>query len=309
MAHIPVLLDEVVSALNPKPDQIIVDGTVGYGGHAQAVLALVQGSFTYIGLDRDPQAIQHCRSLFTSEPRIKLVHASYGDMRRVLLAEGVSGVDAILLDLGASSPQFDAQERGFSFQQDGPLDMRFDPTGEAPTAADIVNTYKEQDISDLIHEYGEERFAKKIAARIVDKRKQKPFSTTRELAELIESAIPRRLWPKTIHPATRTFQALRIAANDELNTLRKALPVMIELLNPGGRLVIISFHSLEDRLVKQAFRQASKTCLCPPEAIVCVCQHKPQLQLITKKPIIASPQEQKQNPRSRSAKLRVAEKL
>lgn len=309
MAHIPVLLDEVVAALQPKPGQVFLDGTVGYGGHAAAILARAQGSFTYIGLDRDPQAVAHCLALFHADERFRAVQASYLEARAVLADLGHDGVDAVLLDLGASSPQFDAAERGFSFQQDGPLDMRFDPGSREQTAADILNTYKEQEIADIIWHYGEDRFAKKISAAVVAARREQPFATTRQFAELIERTIPRRLWPKTIHPATRAFQALRIATNDELNTIRKALPMLVDMLRPGGRIAVISFHSLEDRLVKQAFREASKTCLCPPEAIVCVCRHQPQLQLITKMPIIASELEQKHNPRSRSAKLRVAEKL
>ncbi len=306
--HLPVLLDEVVKTLQPKSGQTFLDGTVGYGGHAKAILALVGGSFTYIGLDRDEVALAHCREQFAGDERVKLVHASYGDAAQALTDLGIESVDAILLDLGASSPQFDEAGRGFSFQMSGPLDMRFDQT-QVKTAAGVLNTYKEDELERIIRDYGEERFAKRIARAIVARRKGNPFSETIHLVETVEAAIPRRAWPKKISPATRTFQALRIEVNDELETLKRALPELISKLKVGGRIGVISFHSLEDRIVKQTFKQATLDCVCPPQLILCVCDTTPQLSLITKKPIIASEEEEKQNPRARSAKLRVAQKL
>ncbi len=217
-------------------------------------------------------------------------------------------IDFILYDLGVSSAHYDDGERGFSLRFDAPLDMRFDRS-QGNTAADVLNTYKEQDLEEVIREYGEERHAKRIARAIVTARKQQPFAETEQLAKVVEQSIPRRLWPKRIHPATRVFQALRIEVNDELETIRLALPTLIERLKPGGYIGIISFHSLEDRIVKHTFRQAAKSCVCPPESIICTCKTTPQLRLITKRPIIASDAEQTQNPRSRSAKLRIAQKL
>lgn len=308
MPHIPVLLAEVLAALPVQSGQVFLDGTVGYGGHAKAILEQVQGSFTYIGLDRDEQALSHCRQQFAGDARVRLVHASYKDAGTVLTELGIESVDHILLDLGASSPQFDESGRGFSFQANGPLDMRFDRS-QGNTAADVLNTYKEQDLEEVIREYGEERHAKRIARAIVAARKLNSFAETEQLAKVVEQSIPRRLWPKRIHPATRVFQALRIEVNDELETIRLALPRLIERLKPGGYIGIISFHSLEDRIVKHTFRQAAKSCVCPPESIICTCKTSPQLRLITKRPIIASDAEQTQNPRSRSAKLRIAQKL
>lgn len=308
MPHIPVMRDEVVSALTPKEGAIILDGTAGYGGHAQALLAAVDGPFTYIGLDRDAEAVAHTQTMLAGDSRAHVVHASYGQAAEVLSGMDIDAVDGVLLDLGASSPQFDVAERGFSFQLNGPLDMRFDRQ-QGKTAADILNTYKEQDLEDIIREYGEERYAKRIARAIVARRKTKPFAQTLDLVEVVERAVPRRFWPKRIHPATRTFQALRLEVNDELGIIRAALPQLIGLLKPGGRLAVITFHSLEDRIVKQTFKKASLSCVCPPQMIVCQCNTVPQLKLITKKPLIPSEEEQTQNPRSRSAKLRIAEKL
>lgn len=308
MPHIPVLPDEVLQALQPREGQTILDGTVGYGGHAAMILSAVSGPLTYIGLDRDADAVAHTSKLLEADRRIQVIRDSYGHAASVLTTLGISAVDGVLLDLGASSPQFDEPERGFSLKSSGPLDMRFD-TNEGKTAADVLNTYTEQDLVRVIKEFGEERYAKRIAKAVAAARKEKPFEHSSELTALIERAIPRRFWPKHIHPATRTFQALRIEVNTELDILSRALPELIELLNPGGRIAVISFHSLEDRIVKQVFKQASLSCVCPPEAIVCQCQTTPKVRVITKKPIIPSEEEQIQNPRSRSAKLRVAEKL
>lgn len=309
MPHQPVLLSEVVKALDVQPGQTVLDGTVGYGGHAKALLEAVNGSLTYIGLDRDEDALAYTRKRLKSFKGLKLAHASYVLGAEVLKATGIPSVDAILLDLGASSPQFDEPKRGFSFQKDGPLDMRFDVSSADKSAADILNTYREQEIERIIRDYGEDRFAKNIAAAIVKRRGEELFSRTEQLRTLIESVIPRRSWPKNIHPATRTFQALRIETNKELDTLAAALPQLVTALKPGGKIAVISFHSLEDRIVKQFFKDQSLDCVCPKEVPVCTCNTVPRLRILTKKPVQATPEEQKQNPRSRSAKLRVAQKI
>jgi 16S rRNA (cytosine1402-N4)-methyltransferase len=302
MEHISVLLDAVVSALLPAAR--VVDGTLGAGGHARALLA--GGAGELLGLDADPLAISIARqTLAPFAERAHLVHRSYERMAEEAAALGWSGVDAIVLDLGVSSMQFDRAERGFAFLQDGPLDMRFDPQGERPSAADLVNHLDEAELADLIYNYGEEHHSRRLARAIVAGR---PFQTTRELAAVIERAQPRRPGDK-LHPATRTFQALRIAVNDELGAVERVLPLAIDLLRPGGRLAVISFHSLEDRLVKQAFKLASTDCICPPRVPVCVCGHRASVRLLTRKPQVADAAEVAQNPRSRSAKLRVVEKL
>lgn len=308
MQHLPVLADEIVKAIQPKSGQVVLDGTVGYGGHAKLLLASAHGPFTYIGLDRDEKALAHCQSLFAGQENVHVAHANYAEAPAVLANLGIDKLDAVLLDLGASSPQFDQPQRGFSFQFSGPLDMRFDQSA-GKTAAEVLNTYKEQDLARVIRDYGEERFAKRIAKKIVERRREQPFTETLHLVEVVEQAIPRKSWPRSIHPATRTFQALRIEVNNELELLKQALPQLILLLKPGGRIAVISFHSLEDRIVKQTFKKATLTCVCPPEFIICTCKTTPQLSLVNKKPIVATDEEQKQNPRSRSAKLRIAQKV
>lgn len=305
--HIPVLVAEVVAGLRPKENGVYVDGTVGYGGHAEVLLKT--SSLQLIGLDRDSNAVEHCRQKFSNEPRARIVHASYDQLPEVLSQLGVQAVDGILLDLGASSPQFDQPERGFSFKDEGPLDMRFDQTSGGATAQFVLSTYKQEELARIVRDYGEERFAKRIAAAIVKAREEKPLASTKQLAELIENAIPRASWPKNIHPATRTFQALRIEVNKELQTIESALPKLVNCLRPGGRLAIISFHSLEDRIVKNFFKEAAKTCVCPPEIPVCRCDKQQTLEIITKKPIIATDEEINKNPRARSAKLRIAERV
>jgi 16S rRNA (cytosine1402-N4)-methyltransferase len=309
MPHLPVLLSEVVKALDVQPGQTVLDGTLGFGGHAKALLEAAKGSLTYIGLDRDADAITHSRALLRQYKNVHIVQASYLQAKEVVAELGVQSVDAVLLDLGASSPQFDRPERGFSFQHDGPLDMRFDVSSNEMTAADILNIYREQELERIIRDFGEERYAGRIAKAIAAARGQQPFTRTEELREVVEKAIPRRFWPKRIHPATRTFQALRIETNKELDTLTNALPNLLTLLKPGGRMAIISFHSLEDRIVKQFFRDQSLDCVCPKEIPVCTCNTVPKLKILTKKPVQATSEEEKQNPRSRSAKLRVAQKI
>jgi 16S rRNA (cytosine1402-N4)-methyltransferase len=302
MPHIPVLLEPILEHLLPA--QHIIDGTLGAGGHSRAFLE--GGESEILGLDLDPQALTIAReTLSPFGERAHIVHASYSDMQTEAARLGWRGVDAILLDLGVSSMQFDTAERGFSFRADAPLDMRFDPTSGKPTAADFINNMDADTLADIFYEYGEERQSRKIARAIVAKR---PFETTQQLAAAIEKVMPRRHNDK-IHPATRVFQALRIAVNEELETVKRALPDAIALLNSGGRLAVISFHSLEDRLVKEAFRLASTDCICPPNVPVCVCGHVASVDRITRKPIIATEAEIAQNPRSRSAKLRIVEKL
>jgi len=302
MSHIPVLLQPVLDALLPASR--VIDGTLGAGGHTKALLD--SGVSEVLGLDLDRMALEIAREkLADYGERAHLVHASYAHMAAEVKKIGWESVDGILLDLGISSMQVDRPERGFAFMQDGPLDMRFDATGSRPTAAEVINTTDERELARLFFEYGEEAQSRKIAHAIV---RARPLETTRQLAEVIEQAAPRRREDK-IHPATRVFQALRIATNDELKTVERALPLAIDLLNPGGHLAVISFHSLEDRIVKQAFKLASTDCICPPKVPICVCGHEASVRLVNKKPITATEDEIADNPRSRSAKLRVVEKL
>lgn len=307
--HIPVLLDAVLDGLNvqARPGGWFVDGTLGAGGHAQAVLESAPES-RLLGLDRDPAALAIARArLAPFGARAAVHHASYEAMARLVpawLAADVPGVDGILLDLGVSSMQIDTAQRGFAFMQDGPLDMRFDPISGGLTAADIVNTWDASDIADILYRYGEERHSRPLARAIVAAR---PLESTRQLAEVI-AAVQRGPRQK-IHPATRTFQALRIAVNDELGALERTLPAAIGLLRPGGRLAVISFHSLEDRIVKQTFKNEATGCICPPRQPVCTCNHVARVAPVTRKPVTADADEIALNPRSRSAKLRIVERL
>ena len=309
MKHVPVLLEEVLEYLQLKPGDTVLDGTLGYGGHAEALLKSVKGKVAYIGLDRDEEAIIAAKKRLSSFKNVKIYHSSYGDAKEVLDEEGIELVDAILLDLGASSPQFDSDKRGFSFKSDAPLDMRFDISQKSRTAADIVNTYPQKDIALIIKRFGEERYANQIARAIVQHRSTQAIESTQDLAGIVAQAIPKRFWPKKIHPATKTFQALRIEVNRELEILKKALPELITMLKPGGRIVVISFHSLEDRIVKETFRYAEKECICPKDFPVCRCEKNRTVKIITKKPLVASKTEIKNNVRSRSAKMRVSERL
>lgn len=302
MQHIPVLLQPILDHLLPAGR--VIDGTLGAGGHSRALLE--HGAGELLGLDLDPQALAIAQAMLQPfGERAHIVHASYAAMRDEANRLGWDTVDAILLDLGVSSMQLDTAERGFSFREDAPLDMRFDPTGGGLTAADLINGTPADALADIFYEYGEERHSRKIARALVE---QRPFTTTGQLATAIEGITPRQPRDK-IHPATRVFQALRIAVNDELGVIERTLPVAIDLLKPGGRLAVISFHSLEDRIVKQTFRLASTDCVCPPHVPVCVCDHKATVGLVTRKPIVADEAEIAANPRSRSAKLRIAEKL
>lgn len=305
-AHIPVLLGEVLEALMPggRIPARVIDGTLGAGGHSAALLHAGVGEL--LGLDRDPAALMLARErLAVYGDRAHIIHESYEAMGTQAAQLGWEQVDGILLDLGLSSMQLDTPERGFAFRHDGPLDMRFDPSGDLPTAADLVNFSDASELADIFFKYGEERESRRIAAAIV---RARPFETTRALADLVEKAMPRRREDK-IHPATRVFQALRIAVNDELGIVERVLPLAINLLAPGGRMAVITFHSLEDRLVKDGFRLAATDCICPPKIPVCVCGHHASVELVNNKPLIAGVSETSVNPRSRSAKLRVIEKL
>lgn len=302
MTHISVLLEPILHYLLPA--ERLIDGTLGAGGHSSALLEA--GAGAVLGLDLDPMALGLAREVL--EPygaRAHVVQASYWDMVTEARRIGWEQVDGILLDVGVSSMQLDRPERGFAFMQDGPLDMRFNPAGDRPPAADLVNFADEAELADLFYKYGEDPNGRRLARAIVAHR---PYATTRELAGVVEQAVPRRKGDK-IHPATRVFQALRIAVNDELNGLERVLPQAIDLLRPGGRLAVISFHSLEDRIVKQAFKLASTDCICPPRTPICICGHRASVHLLTRKPIQADEAEISRNPRSRSAKLRVVEKI
>jgi 16S rRNA (cytosine1402-N4)-methyltransferase len=307
--HIPVLRDAVLDNLLPAGHTIerVIDGTLGAGGHTAALLDCGVGAV--LGLDLDERALEIAgANLAAYGDRAHLAHASYADMRDQAARLGWENVDAILLDLGVSSMQLDTPERGFAFRTEGPLDMRFDPSdtrGSRPTAATLVNTLDERELADLFFRYGEERDSRRLARAVV---RERPYVTTSKLASVIEKASPRR-YEQKIHPATRVFQALRIAVNDELGVIESTLPQAIDLLRLGGRLAVISFHSLEDRAVKDAFRLASTDCICPPKMPICTCGHHASVRLVTRKPLIANEAEIAQNPRSRSAKLRVVEKL
>ncbi len=302
--HQPVLYKEIIHALQPQAGGLYVDGTLGAGGHARGILEASAPDGQLLGLDIDPQALAIARRyLAPYEHRIHLAQASYTSLSTQLALLQWDAVDGIVLDLGASSMQFDMPERGFSFLQDAPLDMRFGP--HIPqTAADLVNKYSERELADLIYQYGEERESRKIARAIV---KARPIHTTRELVAAIESVSPRR--GDRVHPATRTFQALRIAVNDELTSIEEVLPQAVAALKPGGRLAVISFHSLEDRIVKDFFREQSRDLINPPYERIYEVERKATLKEVHRKPIVPSEEEIKDNPRARSAKLRIAEKI
>lgn len=308
--HLPVLLPEVLEALKLTAADLaaggrrFIDGTLGAGGHAAAILTAAPDA-TLLGFDLDPRSLAVARgALAPFGERVSFVHGSHSTMGEVAPLQGFAAVDGILLDVGVSSMHVEEAERGFAFKVDGPLDMRFDPTGNAPTAADLVNTLNADALADLIFEYGEDRDSRRIARAIVAAR---PLHSTQQLARVIEAV--QRGSREKLHPATRTFQALRIAVNDELGAIERTLPQALTLLKPGGRLVVISFHSLEDRLVKTFFRDEATDCVCPPHHLICTCGHRARVALISRKPITASEAEIARNPRARSAKLRVVELL
>ena len=306
--HKSVLLEETVQGLNVKPDGIYVDGTLGGGGHAVEVCKRLGDKGSIIGIDQDAAAIEAAGGrLKDFGEKVTIVRSSYRDMKSQLQKLGIDKVDGIVLDLGVSSYQLDTAERGFSYRKDAPLDMRMD-TRQKMTARDIVNDYEEMALYRIIRDYGEDRFAKNIARHIVAERGKAPIETTGRLSEVVKRAIPMKYQKKSGHPAKRTFQAIRIELNRELEVLECSLDDMIELLNPGGRLCIITFHSLEDRIVKSAFRRNEDPCTCPPDFPVCVCGNVSKGRIVTKKPILPDEEEQEENTRSKSAKLRIFER-
>jgi 16S rRNA (cytosine1402-N4)-methyltransferase len=306
--HVSVLLWECIEGLNIKPDGIYVDGTLGGAGHSSEIVKrLTTGR--HIGIDRDPIALKAAGArLAPYADRVTLVHSNFCEIDRVLNDLDIEGVDGILLDLGVSSPQLDDGDRGFSYMVDAPLDMRMN-NEDALTAHTVVNTWSYEELKRILFEYGEERYAPKIAAAICNRREVKPIETTLELVDVIRGAMPAAALREKQHPAKRSFQAIRIAVNDELGSVEKVMRDAIPRLNKGGRLAVITFHSLEDRIVKNAMVNASKGCTCPPSFPVCVCGKKPQVKLITRKPIVSGEEELEMNPRARSAKLRICEKL
>ncbi|HIQ69979.1 MAG TPA: 16S rRNA (cytosine(1402)-N(4))-methyltransferase RsmH [Candidatus Avoscillospira stercorigallinarum] len=306
--HRSVLLLPTVEALAVRPDRIYLDGTLGGAGHSYEIASrLTTGRL--IGLDRDETALAAAGArLAPFAGRVTLVHSNFADLAQVLDSLDIPAVDGMLFDLGVSSPQLDDAERGFSYMQDAPLDMRMDRTAGL-TAYEVVNTWPEAELKRILYTYGEERYAPRIAAAIAARRTERPIATTLELADLIRSAMPAQALREKQHPAKRSFQAIRIAVNDELGAVERMLASAIDRLNPGGRLAVITFHSLEDRIVKTAFQEAARGCTCPKDFPVCVCGKKPKVKLITRHPIVADEAELAENPRARSAKLRVAEKL
>lgn len=307
--HRSVLLEETIKELRIKPDGIYVDGTLGGGGHSFEIASRLGEGGRLIGIDQDEAAVEAAgERLLSFGDKVTIIRNNYQNTRSVLLSLAVSGIDGMLLDLGVSSYQLDTVERGFSYRYDTALDMRMDQR-QALTAGDIVNQYEERELFRIIRDYGEDRFAKNIAKHIVRAREIKPIETTGELNGIIRAAIPARLRAEGGHPSKRTFQAIRIECNRELEVLEESLEELIELLNPGGRLCIITFHSLEDRIVKNAFRKAENPCTCPPSFPVCVCGRKSKGKVITGKPILPPEEERNENPRSKSAKLRVFEKV
>ena len=307
--HVSVLPNECIENLKINPSGIYVDGTLGGAGHASLICEKLSEEGTLIGIDRDSDALNASEKRLEKFPCKKIfVKSNYSDIKEVLNQLNIDGIDGALLDLGVSSFQLDNQERGFSYMKDAPLDMRMN-RDDLFTAADVVNGYDENKLYRIIKEYGEERWAKRIAQFIVKQRKSKPFETTGELVDTIKAAIPKGARRDGPHPAKRTFQAIRIEVNDELGQLTRAVESFCDVLNPEGRLCIISFHSLEDRIVKEVFKRRMNPCTCPPEFPVCVCGKKPDIKKVTGKPIVPSKEELEKNPRSRSAKLRVCEKI
>ena len=304
--HIPVLLQECIDGLNIKENGIYVDGTLGGAGHSSKIAEKLSESGTLIGIDRDTQALESASEKLKDFNNVKYVHGNHDDIKNILEDLQIEAVDGILLDLGVSSYQLDEASRGFSYMQDAPLDMRMDKTSEL-TAEYVVNNYSEEELAKIIYEYSEEKFSRNIAKRICEYRKNKKIETTKELTEIIEKAIP-GFAKKEGHPAKRTFQAIRIEVNDEIKPLYNTVKKCIEVLKQGGRLCIITFHSLEDRAVKEAFSDAAGKCTCPGDLPYCVCGYKSLGKVVTRKPILPTKEEMEQNSRSKSAKLRIFEK-
>ena len=305
--HKPVLLEECLEALAIRPGGTYLDGTLGRAGHSLEILRRLKGG-RLIGIDRDMTAIEAARErLAEYKDHVTLVHGNFCDLGEILSSLHVDKVDGMFFDLGVSSPQLDEAQRGFSYMHDAPLDMRMD-TSAALDARQVVNTWSGEELRRILYEYGEERYAPQIARAIVRRREERPLETTGELVEVIRSAMPAQALREKQHPAKRSFQAIRIAVNGELDALAPMLRSAAEGLKPGGRLAVITFHSLEDRIVKQTMRELAAGCICPPEFPVCVCGRKPKLKLVTRKPIVSGAAELEENPRARSAKLRVAER-
>lgn len=312
--HIPVLLTECLEYLNLQTHYTFVDATLGGAGHSLEVAKRIGSDSRLIGIDQDPvarAAAMERLMVLPDEirPKIDVLAGNFGDLDSLLLEECVPSIDGILFDLGVSSVQIDTPSRGFSFKEDAPLDMRMDPSKHTLNAAEIINTYNAADLTRIIRQYSDEKWASRIADFIVKSREEVPITTSGQLVEIIKAAIPASARRANGHPAKRTFQALRIEVNSELDVLRRGLEAAIRWLAPGGRIVVISYHSLEDRIVKDIFKQYSQGCTCPPDLPVCVCGNKPVLKVVTKKPILPTAEEIERNPRSRSAKLRVATRL
>ena len=307
-SHKSVLLDECIQALNIKENGIYLDGTLGGAGHSYEIASRLT-SGRLIGVDRDKVALKAAGERLASfADRVTTVHSNFSEIDAILDSLGIENIDGMLFDLGVSSPQLDDASRGFSYMADAPLDMRMN-NEDALSAYDVVNTWEYEELRRILYEYGEERYAPAIASAIVKKREIKPIETTLELVDIIRSAMPAQALREKQHPAKRSFQAIRIAVNDELGSVSKMMLAAIKRLNPGGRLAVITFHSLEDRIVKNAMQSAAKGCTCPPEFPVCVCGKKPLVKLISRKPIVSGAKELEENPRARSAKLRVCEKI
>ena len=307
--HKSVLLQECIDALNIRPDGIYLDGTLGGAGHSSQIARRLTEGGRLIGVDRDRTALAAAKEcLAPYADRVTLVHSNFAEIDAILDSLGIPAVDGMLFDLGVSSPQLDDASRGFSYMADAPLDMRMDKD-DALTAGAVVNTWPQGELRRILYDYGEERYAPQIAAAICRAREKAPVETTLELVDIIRSAMPAQALREKQHPAKRSFQAIRIAVNDELGAVSRMMQAAVGRLNPGGRLAVITFHSLEDRIVKSEMQQAARGCTCPPEFPVCVCGKKPLVKLVTRKPIVSGPAELEENPRARSAKLRVAEKL
>lgn len=307
--HKSVLLQECIDALNIRPDGIYLDGTLGGAGHSSQIARRLTEGGRLIGVDRDRTALAAAKErLAPYADRVTLVHSNFAEIDAILDSLGIPAVDGMLFDLGVSSPQLDDASRGFSYMADAPLDMRMDKD-DALTAGAVVNTWPQGELRRILYDYGEERYAPQIAAAICRAREKAPVETTLELVDIIRSAMPAQALREKQHPAKRSFQAIRIAVNDELGAVSRMMQAAVGRLNPGGRLAVITFHSLEDHIVKSEMQQAARGCTCPPEFPVCVCGKKPLVKLVTRKPIVSGPAELEENPRARSAKLRVAEKL
>ena len=305
-SHKSVMLYETVEGLNINPDGIYVDGTAGGGGHSELIASKLSEKGKLFCFDRDPDAISACKQRLSKFENVILINEKYSSLKSSLKEYGIEKINGLMLDLGVSSYQLDTAQRGFSYHSDAPLDMRMSKSGIS--AADIVNNYSEKELADIFYKYADEKFSFKIAKAIVEKRAENPIETTKELADLVSQNYPNK-FKRNAHPARKVFQAIRIAVNDEMGEVEKGIDDAFEMLESGGRLSIITFHSIEDRTVKQKFNSFTQGCTCPPDFPICVCGKKPRAKLINKKPIVASEQELKENLRSRSAKLRILEKI